>query len=242
MKSKIIRWGLILLVLFASIGCPCCGPKAKDKKLESKKDQNKKITKTVPKKIEKAITPKTNKNNKKKRVSFKLWDLNQNTFVTPRDYTGKILILNFFASWCPPCQKEIPHFNAYQKEVSSQKKNIQTVGVLLDDNIRVAKNYVASKKFEYPVYLPDEKMKKGKNLEVPGIGKIKGIPLTAIIDKKGEVKKVIIGLLTKERLEKIVHNVLNNSSFNSNAQKKKTEGLTTIKLKVAGMMRAKGAT
>lgn len=181
-------------------------------------------------------------NVKEKKVSFALHNIDRTKAVTHRDYMGKMIILNFFASWCPPCQKEIPHLNSYQKKLNIQKKDIQIIGILLDENLETARNYLAKKDFAYPVFLPDKAMIKKGTLEIPGIGRIKGIPLTVIINNKSEVSKMITGVVTEKELESAVHLAITGEAIQEKTAKKTPTETDTIQFKVDGMMKSKGAT
>jgi len=181
--------------------------------------------------------------NEGKKVSFKMKDIDGKRMVSESDFKGKTLVLNFFASWCVPCQKEIPHLNAFQKKADKDKSNIQVVGVLLDDDLEKAKKYLDSLKLDYPVYLPDKSMRKDKQLIFPGVGTINAIPATAIIDKEGIVKKVIVDMLTESDLNKAVKEALA-SKVNQPSPVKipKDPVADNVKIKVRGMMVAMGAT
>ena len=65
------------------------------------------------------------------------------------DYKGKVVLLDFFATWCGPCKIEIPWFMEFQQKYG--KDGLQVVGVSIDDTLDKLKPYVASMKMNYPI-------------------------------------------------------------------------------------------
>ncbi|TRZ88314.1 TlpA family protein disulfide reductase [bacterium] len=108
------------------------------------------------------------------------------------DYKGKVLVLNFWATWCPPCRAEIPDFvEAY---AANKDKGLEILGVSVD---RMTADrllpFVSKAKINYPVVLADAKIVQDYE---PG----DYIPTTIIIDKKGIVRRRHIGQMDKETL------------------------------------------
>jgi len=108
------------------------------------------------------------------------------------DYKGKVLVLNFWATWCPPCRAEIPDFvEAY---AANKDKGLEILGVSVD---RMTADrllpFVSKAKINYPVVLADAKIVQDYE---PG----DYIPTTIIIDKKGIVRRRHIGQMEKETL------------------------------------------
>ncbi|HUU37354.1 MAG TPA: TlpA disulfide reductase family protein [Candidatus Desulfaltia sp.] len=129
--------------------------------------------------------------------NFKLTDIN-GKMITLSDYKGKVLFLNFWATWCPPCREEIPDFiEAY----AEQKANgLEIVGISLDTKGKEAvAAFVEKYKINYPVVLET-----GRNTEKiindyqPG----QYIPTTIIIDKSGRIRHKEVGAIDKETLLK----------------------------------------
>lgn len=108
--------------------------------------------------------------------AFTLPDLNGKS-VSLADFRGKGVVLNFWATWCPPCKKEIPDFIDLQKEYGS--KGVVIVGIALDQKDKV-QAFVEKNGMNYPVLLGDEAI-------TVKYGGIQGIPTTFIIDKKGNI-------------------------------------------------------
>ena len=125
-----------------------------------------------------------------------LKDINGKT-VNLSQYKGKIVLVNFWATWCPPCRAEIPELIKWQKEY--QKQGLQIVGVTYPPtNIANVKNFIRRHKINYPILLGSKKTKAIFN---PG----DVLPLTVIIDKQGKIKDFIEGILYPEEFsEKII--------------------------------------
>ena len=95
------------------------------------------------------------------------------------DFKGKVVILDFWATWCPPCRQEIPGFVTLQRKY--QDKGLVIIGVSLDQQgPGVVKPFVRELRMNYPVVMGDEKI-------VSDYGGIEAIPTTFIIDRQGEV-------------------------------------------------------
>ncbi len=136
----------------------------------------------------------------KQAANFALKDLQGKT-VKLSDFQGKVIILDFWATWCPPCRKEIPHFVALQKEYG--EKGLQVIGISLDrGGVRVLKPFARKYKINYPILLGNSEV--GKKY-----GGIVGIPTTFIINQKGEIVKKFIGYREKAIFESEVKKLLN---------------------------------
>ncbi len=129
--------------------------------------------------------------------NFKLTDLNGQK-ISLADYKGKVLILNFWATWCPPCRAEIPDFvEAY----AEQKANgLEILGISLDTKGKeTVVSFVDKYKINYPVVLESRQAtEKIINDYEPG----QYIPATIIIDKLGRIRHKEVGVIDKETLLK----------------------------------------
>ena len=105
------------------------------------------------------------------------------------DFKGKVVILDFWATWCPPCREEIPSFIQIQKEFSD--KGVVVVGIALDEEgAKVVKPFAKKKEINYPLVI-------GKTSTTEDYGGIEGIPTTFIINADGKIVGKHVGLTTK---------------------------------------------
>ena len=114
------------------------------------------------------------------------------------DFKGKAIILNFFASWCPPCRGEIPDFVELQKTYAG--KGFTFIGVSLVD-VKESKDFAAKMNINYPILVDD-----GKVSDL--YGPVRSIPTTFVIDKDMKVVKMYIGARSKEDFENDIKNLL----------------------------------
>lgn len=115
---------------------------------------------------------------------FELVDLNGKP-VRLSDYKGKMIILDFWATWCPPCRAEIPSFVKLYSEYKD--KGLVIIGVSLDrEGPDVVREFAKNFKMNYPVVMGDMKT-------VSAYGGIEAIPTTFIINKKGQIVDRFVG-------------------------------------------------
>jgi thiol-disulfide isomerase/thioredoxin len=115
-----------------------------------------------------------------------------------KEWEGKVLVINFWATWCPPCLKEMPEFVALQNEY--QDKGLQFIGIALDEPEPV-KEFIDSHKITYPVLLGGDQ---GMAI-AHGMGNVVNtVPFTVIIDRKGNIIQRQMGTLSREQLLKII--------------------------------------
>lgn len=98
---------------------------------------------------------------------------------------GRVLFLNFWASWCEPCRTEMPSIQALYARFKDDKR-FQMLTVLYKDDYSKAANYMKENGFQFPLFLdPDSKTATAYG--------ITGVPETYILDKNGILKKRILG-------------------------------------------------
>jgi thiol-disulfide isomerase/thioredoxin len=110
-------------------------------------------------------------------------------------YQNKIIIVNFWATWCPPCKEEMPELIALQ--ASYQDKNVIVLGIAIDDPVMVAE-YLKAAPVNYPVFADESK----GSLLGDQLGNDKGVlPYTVIIGADGKVVNTHFGRINKSILE-----------------------------------------
>lgn len=113
---------------------------------------------------------------------------------------SKVTLVNFWATWCPPCRGEIPELEAFYDEYV--KKGVQVLAVDLQEQKKDVQTFVASHGMSFPILLDGS----GKVADKYGIS---GIPTTYIIDAHGVVRNIIVGGTTGSILRKRVASILN---------------------------------
>ena len=96
-----------------------------------------------------------------------------------RAYRGKVVLLDFWATWCASCQIEMPRFVAWQNQYGPH--GLQIIGISMDDDPALARRLYKKMKLNYPVAMGDEKL--GQLY-----GGVLGLPLTFLIDRQGKVQ------------------------------------------------------
>jgi peroxiredoxin len=134
---------------------------------------------------------------RKRAPNFALKDATGKTLKLS-EYHGKVVLLNFWATWCDPCQEEIPWFIDFQQ--SYKDRDFAVVGVSMDDDgWESVKPFVEKKKINYRVVIGTE--------QVSGLyGGIEALPTSFIIDRKGRIAAVHVGLVSKSTYQ---HDILN---------------------------------
>jgi thiol-disulfide isomerase/thioredoxin len=110
-----------------------------------------------------------------------------------RAQRGKVVLIDFWASWCPPCIVEIPHLGQLQKQYGG--RGFQAVGVSMDDSANTTKETMQKIPFNYPVVLGDAKF---GNL----YGGVLGLPLQFLVGADGKILAIWSGELPTTTLDK----------------------------------------
>lgn len=109
--------------------------------------------------------------------------------VSLSNFRGKVVLLNFFATWCPPCRAEMPDLEATYKELKS--KGLEIVAVDLQEDQATVSGYTKSLGLTFTVLLD-------RGADVFGQYRITGLPTTYFIDREGVVREFTIGALNKK--------------------------------------------
>jgi thiol-disulfide isomerase/thioredoxin len=115
-------------------------------------------------------------------------------------YKGKVLLINFWATWCGPCKAEIPDLVALQAQYG---KDLQVIGISVDDDAKDMKPYAEQFRMNYPVLV-------GLNHDdvQNAYGPLWGIPVTTLISREGKLCVKHSGLSSKQNFEKEIEALL----------------------------------
>jgi thiol-disulfide isomerase/thioredoxin len=133
-------------------------------------------------------------NAKPAKLNFTLKDISGKD-VKLSSYKGKVVLLNFWATWCGPCKIEIPWFNEFQQKY--QDKGLVVVGISTDDTVEQLKPFVAQYKMNYPILLG-----LGRDDVTDALGPVLGLPTTLLISRDGRICDYHMGLAKKAEFEK----------------------------------------
>lgn len=134
---------------------------------------------------------------------FSLPALDGSTFQLS-DHFGKVIVVNFWATWCPPCRHEIPDFIELQNELG--EKGLLFVGISLDEEgFDVVRPFVEEYGVNYPMVVDD-------GTAAQQYGPIAAMPTTFVINREGLVRRYAPGMLTKEALRPVLVQMLNENA------------------------------
>lgn len=113
-------------------------------------------------------------NEAKQLPSFMLMNA-KNEIININSFNGKKVFVNLWATWCPPCRKEMPSIAKLYQSIDTSKSVF--IMLSLDDNFDKARNYVKTQKLNLPIYYPVENL--------PTLFNVTGIPTTFIFNEQG---------------------------------------------------------
>jgi peroxiredoxin len=122
---------------------------------------------------------------------FTLTDLSGNS-ISLSDLKGKVIFVNFWATWCGPCRHEIPDFIEFYKE--NKDKGAVILGISVDKSANKVRDFVDDIGINYPIAMATDNMVKDYK---PG----KFIPTTFVIDSDGMIQEKKVGIMDKPTLE-----------------------------------------
>ena len=110
------------------------------------------------------------------------------------DYRGKWVIVNFWATWCPPCLEEIPDLVA----VTEARKDVQVFGVAMEfQDSKQVLQFAEGMFVNYPIVLGDRNT-------ADQVGKVQGLPTTFIYDPQGKLAVRHVGKMTRKQIERLL--------------------------------------
>ena len=194
MKLKVFTISLVASLSLLLIGC---GSK-KEEKINFRSKQEQEVGKQNINNVE--------------EVKVHLKDVNGKEIVLKQVNNGfkieggddKTVLIDFFATWCPPCKAEIPHLVELQNKY---KDKIRILGVLLEENkpIEEVQSFIKYHNINYPVSVSSENFKLASL-----IGGVKSIPLLIMYDSEGNYITHYMGAVPQEMIESDLKKVINN--------------------------------
>jgi len=133
------------------------------------------------------------------KPQFALKDVNGGT-VRLRAYRGKVVLINFWATWCPPCRAEMPDLVRLQREHARQ--GLQIIGITYppESKSRV-RRFARSLKVNYPIILGTRQIRARFSSD-------ETLPLTVVIDRDGKVNDIISGILLRKEFDQKIKPLL----------------------------------
>ncbi len=143
--------------------------------------------------FEEAMAALESADKRRQEANFTLTDLHGKTW-TLKELRGEVVLVNFWATWCPPCQKEMPDLEALYKEFRHQRFVILAIS---DEDADKVRPFIAERKITYPVLL-DPGHKVGSLFEV------EGIPKSFVYDRDGKLVAQSIDMRTQQQFREML--------------------------------------
>lgn len=116
------------------------------------------------------------------------------------EFKGKVIVLNFWATWCAPCRKEIPALEEGYRKYGP--RGVEFIGAAMEDDPAQIKAFASANGITYPLAIVGRE--KGIALLQALGNRIAGLPYTVVIDRQGVVVGVKRGVLTSQRLQQLL--------------------------------------
>lgn len=177
------KLSLLILILFVAISLNSCG-----KSEQANANSAVSVGMTKVKQEQTAPLKSHDSSGFNQTYNFTLKNL-EGQDVSYSDYAGKIVILDFWDTWCPPCKAEIPHFIEIQKEY--QAKGVEMLGIAFgQEGVDAVRKFVKEQNVNYTNLLATEDV-------IRQFGGIKGIPTTFVMTPNGDIFKKYVGYTDK---------------------------------------------
>ena len=110
------------------------------------------------------------------------------------DYKGKWVLINFWATWCPPCLEEMPAL----QQLHETRKDLVVIGIAMEyQDVAYVKQFADDLLVSFPIVLGDRKI-------AAQIGKVPGLPTTYLYNTEGQIAAHHVGALTREAVERYI--------------------------------------
>ena len=130
------------------------------------------------------------------------WKDSAGTTVTFDRFRGSVTLINFWATWCGPCKKELPDLVALSKELASQ--NVKFLGVAIDrtpDAVELIRSFVSDHGLPYQNLVSNDDMD-------DAFGNPRAVPTSYIVDADGNIVQIIVGIRTKDFYRQAITSLL----------------------------------
>jgi DsbE subfamily thiol:disulfide oxidoreductase len=168
---------LLLISIFIFVGCSKLGV-----------NQGSNVAEDVPVKVEVDF----------RSPDFTLTNLEGNQLKLSEFVGEKVLFINFWATWCPPCRSEMPSIQEIHEE---NRDEVKVLAVNVKESRTKVSEFINKEGYDFTVLLD-------KTGEVANTYLVRGIPKTVVVDKRGVIKAVHVGSMNKEQMKKIINKAL----------------------------------
>lgn len=134
---------------------------------------------------------------RKATADFALQDIDGKRW-TLAEQRGRVVLVNYWATWCPPCRQETPGLVRLANEY--REKAVEVVGISLDEDVTAVREFVAEYHISYPILFPSN----ASNLTTT----IESIPVSLLYDRQGRVAKRYVGAVSEATLRRDVEQLL----------------------------------
>ena len=193
----------ILLVLIFAVFFISCGNKQDEKSgTEKQNSTNQKVEPPTEVKLYDAVSSVDNNTSKGVAPNF-AWTNNDKKFEL-NENKGKVMLINFWATWCGPCKKEMPDLMAINQELIG--KEFIMLGICVSDKEENLKNYLKTNPVSYKILFGNPELVTA--FENASGQKMEGIPTTFIIDKNLRITETIVGSRSKDEFMSLIKKYL----------------------------------
>ena len=182
----------LLIVAFMSAGGCSKNPESQSSS-QSYSAQNPSTPAVSVANVSKVIS--VEKNEGRKAADFSWTDASGKKVTFAEFSKDNVVLINFWATWCGPCKRELPDLIALHNEYKG--KNVKIIGISVDrdaDVLGLVRNFAAGANLTYPIVIDNGDLEKA-------FGGIRGIPTSFFVNKNGEIVKKMIGLQSKETFQ-----------------------------------------